>query len=120
MNNYDACTTIAIMPAPPGLYNVFAIRPDCEIQHGKPYWVGPCVAILLQEAEMCGQRITHVVFAARDAVAPGLLRSVFSDPSYVATLTQSELDDGEADRLVAERAELDALEDLEEDAESAS
>jgi hypothetical protein len=63
MNNYNACTTIAVTPAPPGLYNVFARCPDCEV---------------------------------------------------VATLTQSELDDGEADRLVTERAEMATLEDLED------
>jgi hypothetical protein len=114
MNNYNACTTIAVTPAPPGLYNVFSICPDCEVERGKPYWVSPCVALLLQEAEMCGQRITHVVFAGGDPNAPGLVRSVFDDPNYVATLTQSELDDGEADRLVAERAEMATLEDLED------
>jgi hypothetical protein len=119
MNNYDACTTIAITPAPPGLFNVFAICPDCELHHGKSYRVGLCPAILLQEAEMHGQRITHVVFAARSYGAPGLLRSVFDDPSYVGTLTREEIDAGEADRLVAQHAELRALEDL-EDSESAS
>jgi hypothetical protein len=118
-NNYDAVTTIAIMPAPPGLYNVFAVCLDCEHEHGKPYRTEPCVAIVLQEAEMHGQRITHVVFAARDGGAPGLLRSVFDDMSYVGTLTEAEVEAGKADWLVAQRAELDALEDL-EDSESAS
>jgi hypothetical protein len=118
MKNYDACTTIAVTPVT-GLYNIYSVCLDCEHEHGCSYRTEPCVAILLQEAEMHGQRITHAVFAARDHRAPGLLCSVFDDMSYCGTLTEAEIEAGKADWLVTQRAELDALEDL-EDSESAS
>jgi hypothetical protein len=115
MSNYEAATTIAVSPAPPGLFNVFAVCPDFEIQHGRAFRVEPVVAILLQEVQLAGQRVTQVVFAGRDRNASGLLRSVFDDMAYVATLSQDEIDRGEADRLVAQIAELDALADPESD-----
>jgi hypothetical protein len=117
MNNFDACTTIAVTPVT-GFYNIHSVCLDCEHEHGCSYRTEPCVAILLQEAEMHGQRITHAVFAARDHRAPGLLHSVFNDDTYCGTLTEAEISAGDADRLVAQHAELRALEDLE--AESAS
>jgi hypothetical protein len=118
MNNYDACTTVAVTPVT-GLYNIYAVCLDCEHEHGVSYRAESCPAILLQEAEMHGQRITHTVFAARDHRAPGLLHSVFNEPTYCGTLTREEIEAGEADQLVAQRAELDAMADL-EDSESAS
>jgi hypothetical protein len=117
MNNYDACTTVAVTPVT-GLFNVYSVCLDCEHEHGKAFRAEPCPAILLQEASMHGQRITHAVFAARDHRAPGLLCSVFDDMSYCGTLTEAEISAGDADRLVAQHAEIRALEDLE--AESAS
>jgi hypothetical protein len=119
MNNYDAVTTVAVTPVT-GFYNIHSVCLDCEHEHGCSYRVEACPAILLQEAEMHGQRITHAVFAARDHRAPGLLHSVFNDDTYCGTLTEAEIEAGKADWLVTQRAETAALEEDLEDSESGS
>jgi hypothetical protein len=113
--NYDAPVTIAVTPAPAGLFNIFAVCADYELQSGRSYRMEPVVAILLLEDASHGQRITHVCFATRDRHAAGMLRSVFDYFDYVGTLTQAEIDAGEADRLVAQQAELDAMADPDSD-----
>jgi hypothetical protein len=110
VSNYHGVRTIAVMPAPPGLHNIFAVCLDCEHQHGGAFRTEPVLAILLQEIQLHGElHGTQVVFASRDRNASGVLRNVYDDMSYVGTLTEAEIEAGEADRLVAQQAELDAL-----------
>jgi hypothetical protein len=116
MSNYHGCRTTAVTPAPPGLFNVFAVCLDHEHEHGMSYRTEPCLAILLQEVQLHGQlHGTQVVFASRARNESGLLQSVYNDMSYVGTLTEAEIEAGEADRLVAQQAEFDALAETDSD-----
>jgi hypothetical protein len=116
MSGYHGCRTIAVTMAPPGFFNVFVECPDRELRHGRSFRIEPAPAILVQEIYLDGQlHGTQVVFATRDRNASGVLCGVYNDMSCVGTLTQSEIDAGEADRLVARQAEFDAMADPDSD-----